>query len=297
MGFGPGSLVYESYGDRLGYLCAATTGLLQLMYPPLGRGVEQHSEFYDEPLERLLRSVPQIVGVIFDGDRADEQALRIREFHRDIKGTMPDGSRYHALDPETFFWAHATFIDVAFRVDDLYARHRMDHRQRDAYYAECVEWWRMYGVTMRVVPPTYDAFCDYWDHHVEHVLELTPAAQGLIDFMNKPWRMQQPWIPQPLWVPLTLVGGIPARDAAVGALPPRVRELCGFTWTPAHEKAFRAFRTAVAHTWPLLPESVRLGPRPRAAYRRQGRSGLDAAWARVAAGHPYDASGTTSRSA
>ena len=105
---GPGSVLYESYGDRLGFLCAGTTGLLQLMYPALGRGVEEHSAFYDEPLDRLLRSVPQIVSIVFDGDLRPEQARTVRDFHRDIKGSMPasqGGERYHALDPETFFWA------------------------------------------------------------------------------------------------------------------------------------------------------------------------------------------------
>ena len=92
--FGPGSLLYESYGDRLGYLCAGATGLMQLMYPPLGRGVEQHSDFYDEPLERLFRSVPQIMRIIFDGDVAPTQAHRVRDFHSSIKGDMPDGERY-----------------------------------------------------------------------------------------------------------------------------------------------------------------------------------------------------------
>jgi uncharacterized protein (DUF2236 family) len=284
--FGPGSLIYESYGNRLGYLCAGATGLMQLMYPPLGRGVEQHSEFYDEPLERLLRSVPQIMGTIFDGDRAGAQAIQIREFHRDIKGTMPSGERYHALDPDTFFWAHATFIDVALRVDDLYRRHPMNLRQREAYYAECVEWWRMYGLSMRVVPKTYGDFQEYWDHHVDQVLEVTPAAQGLIDFMNRPWAMKQPWLPQPVWVPMTRLGGIPARDVSVGALPPRLRELCGFSWTPANEAAFTAFRTAVSVAAPLIPDSIALVPRVRAAYARQGRAGIDVALARADAGLP-----------
>lgn len=286
MAFGPGSLIYESYGDRSGFLVAAATGLMQLMYPPLGRGVEEHSEFYDEPLERLLRSVPQIIGTIYDGERGAAMAGRIREYHRDIKGTMPDGERYHALDPETFFWAHATFVDAALRMDRLYARKPLTERQRAAFYAEGVEWWRMYGLTMRVVPKTYGDFVEYWDHHVENVLEVTPAAQGLIDFMNRPWSMQQPWIPQPLWVPVTLAGGITARDVSIGALPPRLRELAGFTWTPAHEAAFLAFRTSFALTWPLVPERFRLLPRVRAAYKRQGRTGMERALARAEAGLP-----------
>lgn len=279
--FGPGDLLYESYGDRIGYLCAPATGLMQLMYPALGKGVEQHSEFYEEPFDRLLRSVPQIIATIFDGDRRPDQAHRIREFHRDIKGTMEDGSRYHALDPETFFWAHATFIDVAFRVDDLFKGGSMDHRVRRAYYAECVEWWRMYGLTMRVVPPTYDAFREYWDHHVENVLELTPAAASFVDYVKHPWKMEQEWMPRPVWLPLALAAGLPARDISVGALPPALRERCGFTWNTAQETGYRAFRASVQRTWWHLPEAVRLGPKPRAAYRRRGRTGLEAALARA----------------
>ena len=284
MTFGPGSVLYESYGDRLGYLCAGATGLMQLMYPPLGRGVEQHSAFYDEPLERLLRSVPQIVSIIFDGDLRPTQAHAVREFHHDIKGDLAEthgGGRYHALDPETFFWAHATFVDVAYRVDDLYRGGSMDHARRSAYYLETVEWWRAYGLSMRVVPPSYDAFVEYWDHHVEHVLEVTPAAQGLIDFMQRPWSMQQQWVPQPLFAAASRVGGLPARDVAVGALPPRVRELAGFDWSPARARAFDAFRGVVGRTWPLLPERVRLLPAAREAYRRRGRVGLEESWART----------------
>jgi uncharacterized protein (DUF2236 family) len=284
--FGPGSLIYESYADRAGFMIAAPTGLMQLMYPPLGRGVEDHSDFYNEPLERLFRSVPQIVGTIYDGDKASGTASQIREFHRDIKGTMPDGERYHALDPETFFWAHATFIDAAFRASDFYWRTPLTERQKAAYYLEGMEWWRMYGLSMRAAPKTYGDFVEYWDHHVDNVLEVTPAAQGLIDFMNRPWAMEQPWIPQSLWRPLSLLGGRPARDMSLGALPPRLRELCGFTWTPAHEAAFTAFRKGMQLGWPLLPEYVRLLPRARAAYKRQGRTGLDAALARVEAGLP-----------
>ena len=43
------------------------------------------------------------------------EGTRVRDFHQDIKGDMPaeDGvsRRYHALDPDTYFWAHATFVE------------------------------------------------------------------------------------------------------------------------------------------------------------------------------------------
>jgi len=36
-----------------------------------------------------------------DGDNPGQQ---VRDFHTQIKGSMPDGKRYHALDPDTYFW-------------------------------------------------------------------------------------------------------------------------------------------------------------------------------------------------
>jgi hypothetical protein len=38
---------------------------------------------------------------------------------------------------------------------------------------------------------------------------------------------------------------------------------------------------SVRMAWPRLPERLRLLPRARAAYRRQGRTGFEAAVARV----------------
>jgi uncharacterized protein (DUF2236 family) len=286
MTLGPGSLLYEMYGDRRGYLIAPAIGLLQLMYPDLGRGVEQHSAFYDEPLERLFRSVPQIQGTLFDGDRALEIAAQIREFHRNIKGTMPDGRRYHALDPDTYWWAHATFIDTAFRVTDLFFQRPLTPRQKEIVYAEGVEWWKMFGLSMRPVPPTYQDFQEYWDRMLNRVLEATPAAQRLASFFDHPERMPQPWIPQPLWRMLGPLGGIGFREVLIGTIPPAVREIFGLRWTQRNQLTFDAFRKAVAYTWPLLPYPVRIMPRARAAYARQGRMGLEEALARAEAQGP-----------
>ncbi|WP_067568758.1 oxygenase MpaB family protein [Nocardia acidivorans] len=285
--FGPGSLLYESYGDRRGFLVAPVEGLLQLMYPALGRGVEQHSGFYGEPLQRLFRSVPQIQGTLFDGVGAAETAAQVRDFHRDIKGAMPDGSRYHALDPETFFWAHATFLDAPLRTADLYFRKPYTPQEKAALYREGVRWWRMYGLSDRVVPETYPEFQKYWNHTLHNVLQPTPAASELVQFFRTTGSMPQPWVPQAVW----RLGG-PAMSQAwlrvgAGALPPVVREMFDIPWTRANQVAFDAFRKTVAATWPAMPYPLRIMPRARAAYRRDGRAGLAAArsFARTADGN------------
>ena len=57
---GPGSLHWRYAGEVRGYLLLVKAGLLQLMHPGLGAGVEHHSDFFAEPWERVLRSVPEI---------------------------------------------------------------------------------------------------------------------------------------------------------------------------------------------------------------------------------------------
>jgi uncharacterized protein (DUF2236 family) len=277
MAFGPGSLLYESYGDRIGYLVAPRAGLLQLMYPDLGRGVEQHSAFYTEPWERLFRSVPQIVGTIFDGEHAQGTADQVREFHRDIKGSHEDGTRYHALDPDTYFWAHATFTDAAFTTNSLFKLNPLDVSERRAYYLECVEWWQMYGLSMRPVPPSYDDFLVYWNHMVTDVLEPTPAAVRLVEMMRNPTSMAQPWLPDPVWKVVAAAGMPPYMWVTTATLPPQAREMFGLRWSRADDAAFAIFRRVVAAGWAVLPDRLTLLPRARAAYRRTGRIGLPAA--------------------
>lgn len=279
--FGPGSLLYETYGDRRGYLLAPMEGLLQLMYPSLGRGVEQHSDFFHEPWERLFRSVPQIQGMIYDGPAAMHTAAQVRDFHKDIKGEMPGGERYHALDPHTYFWAHATFIDTAWRARDLFAQRPYTREEKAAVYEEGVRWWGMYGMSQRIVPPSYDEFLEYWDHTLHNVLEPTPAARGLIDYFDSAADMPQPWIPKALWRILAPSASEAWRHLLVGTLPPHIREMYGYRWTRANQLAFDTFRRAVMHTWPLLPEYLRVMPRARAAYRRDGRTGVRVALERA----------------
>ena len=83
---------------------------MQNMHPQLGAGVEEHSRFFDERWERLYRSLYPIGGGVYDGERAAATARTVRDYHRTIKGVDKLGRPYSALNPDTYFWAHATFM-------------------------------------------------------------------------------------------------------------------------------------------------------------------------------------------
>lgn len=107
---GPDSLTWKYFGDLRTGMMGVWIGAIQNMYPELGAGVEEHSILLREPLQRVARSVYPIMGVVYDGDRAAQTGQQIKGYHRTIKGVDAEGRRYHALNPDTFYWAHATFF-------------------------------------------------------------------------------------------------------------------------------------------------------------------------------------------
>ena len=118
---GPGSLLWETAGDPRSLITGTAAGIMQLMLPGLGAGVTDHSNFLDDPFDRIFRSIPLIWGSIFAVDDAegDQRGRTIRDFHPDISGIDDQGRRYHALDPDIFWWAHATFTWEMFRASEL----------------------------------------------------------------------------------------------------------------------------------------------------------------------------------
>ena len=265
---GPGSLHWTHVGDNRILFMLARAGMLQLMEPGLGAGVEQHSDFFTEPWERVFRSVPQIAGTVYDWPHAEHTARHIRDYHRHIKGTDAHGRRYHALDPEIYFWAHATIFDATVQALDTFGP-PLSLADKERFYAESREIYRQYGVSDRAMPPDWASFREYFDRTCRERLELTTTAAALAGMVGHP-PPTMPLIPQPLY---RLVKRPLIRILwwfAVATYPQPVRDLLGARWTAADERRFRRFAAAVRRVWPLLPARLRLSAAARASYRRTG---------------------------
>ena len=83
--------------------------------------MEDHSVIFSDFIGRGKRTGPPIMKTVYSEDPYG-WGHKVRDFHRDIKGTISDGSRYHALNPELFYWAHATFVDQTIYVTDTFIR-------------------------------------------------------------------------------------------------------------------------------------------------------------------------------
>ena len=273
MELGPESLLWRWAGDlRIGML-GGSIGLLQLMHPAIGQGVLDHSDFFRDPFDRIFRSLPPILGAVYDGPAAEHTGHAVRDYHRDIKGVDAGGRRYHALEPPTFWWAHATFQFMAEQVVDRFDDYRLTPPEREQLYAEGVEWYRRYGVSDRRVPADRAAFQREWDTTCDRVLERTEALEFALDVMSRAKRLPLPGPLAPvdplLRIPLVRkLAFMPVRIVTIGGLPARVRERFDIPWSRADQLELDAIELAVRKAWPLVPDRLRWHPRAGAGWRR-----------------------------
>ena len=153
--------------------------------PTVGCGSPDHSTFFRERWPRLLRSLYPIGGVVFDGERAPVTGAEVRDYHTDIKGVDDQGRRYHALNPDVFYWAHSTFFVGTIHVAERFCG-GITEAQKRQLFDEHVEWYRMYGMSMRPVPKSWEEFQVYWDHMCRNVLESNEATRAVLDLADLP---------------------------------------------------------------------------------------------------------------
>lgn len=262
---GPDSLTWKYFGDLRTGLLGVWIGAIQNMYPELGAGVEDHSILLREPLQRVARSVYPIMGVVYDGDRAADTGAQIRGYHETIKGVDHDGRRYHALNPETFYWAHATFFMLILKTAEYFCGGLTEAEKRQLF-DEHVQWYQMYGMSMRPVPETWEDFQTYWEHKCSEELEINRATLDIFTI-----RIPKPWfvlMPTPVWDQMFKPWLAGQRWVAAGVFDPAVRERAGMRWTPGDEVVLRLLGKAVELAFLAIPEEIRLHPRALAAYRR-----------------------------
>ena len=232
------------------------------MHPAIAAGLIDHSDFFENPMGRLARSAGPILGVIYDPDPAATGSW-VRDQHPEIRGTDEQDRSYHALDPETYYWAHATFFEGMIRTREFFDR-PLTRAEKEQLFRESITWYARYGVSMRPVPEDFAAFERYWQRMFEEVLEPTrPAGEWVRRVRGIP---APPSWPELLWKPVGPVVGIAGPWLTKVTLPESAREMFGCELTDRDRGALRMLQKSVRATWPLIPERFRMQPRARAGF-------------------------------
>ncbi|MGW3074000.1 oxygenase MpaB family protein [Kitasatospora sp. NPDC001132] len=245
---------------------------MQNMHPGIGAAVVQHSQFFEERWSRVLRSFYPVLGVVYAGPQAPDTAADVISYHRSLGGADEAGRRYHALAPDTFYWAHAVFFMTMIRFGDRFMGGVTD-TEREQLFTEHVGWYRLYGLTMRPVPRSWEEFQTYWDHMCADVLEDTQAARYVLDLRDLEQPRSLQWVPRPLWDRAWRLCARLLTWTTTGLYDPVIRKRLGLTWSARDERWHRRAGRLVHAVFRCLPRQRRYHPRARAGWRRtRGRA-------------------------
>jgi uncharacterized protein (DUF2236 family) len=145
----PGSAVWAVHGSMPTIVAGIRTLLMQALHPAALAGVLEHSNFREDPLRRLARTIRWIFTVTYGSKAAAEEAsARVRRLHEPVQGTYLDrhGSQrsYSANDPELARWVHLTFVDAFLAAHKLWGG--AIPGGPDAYVREWAQAGRLMGV-------------------------------------------------------------------------------------------------------------------------------------------------------
>jgi uncharacterized protein (DUF2236 family) len=256
---GPDSLAWRKLGDPRYFFGAGYALMLQVAHPTVGSGVRDHSNFQEDPWGRLMRTTDYLYLLVYGGSAAGPMGRRLREMHKSIKGVNPDGSRYHALEPEAYAWVHATLIEASFAAGERFVG-STTRADRDRLYAEYMPLGRLVGVRPGDLPESRVEFHDYVATMTAERLVRHETVDVLLSLLGRPAPPGLPVIDQ-LW-PLLRVGPSRAlKTATLGLLPPLLRERFGVQWGDAQQAELRALGAASRALTPVMPARLRnVGP-------------------------------------
>ena len=208
--------------------------LLQLAYPAIGRGVARHSDFDSRPLDRLHGTLAYVYALA-NGTEADIAAVRqaVNRAHVPVRG---DG--YSAMDARLQLWVAATLYDSGTRVYELVFG-ALDDASADRVYREYARLGTELQMPADLWPRDRAAFATYF----EATLGTLAVDEEVHDVARK------------------LLGRRPlVRFISVGLLPPRVRELFGYSWNDRDERRFARLVHRSAAIYRVLPRWIRHAP-------------------------------------
>ncbi|MBB4852880.1 uncharacterized protein (DUF2236 family) [Mycobacteroides chelonae] len=169
------SLLWKYFGEYSVMLAGgANAGLLQSLFPQVAQGVSEHSQLlnskdYRDIVQRAINTQVGITKVMYSSPEvAKKYGIQLRNYHKSVKGDMPNGRTYHALNAETWYFTHATFFVTIFEASDAgLFRKPLTWAEKEQIFEESKAWYSLMGVDDRAQPATYADFEKYWERTVK----------------------------------------------------------------------------------------------------------------------------------
>lgn len=270
--YGPESITWRIDEEAVLLLGGGRAVLMQLAHPLVAAGVGQHSAYASDPWGRTRRTIDLMTKLTF-GTRAEARAAArtINRLHMGVTGTLEKqagdlaaGTPYEARTPDLLLWVYATLVDTGIHIYSLLVG-PLSRAEQERYYQESKATTALLGLPPTRIPRTLADFEAYVrDMLASDHLAITPAAQAVA--------RQVMHMPVPIFLRPVLMA---TEQFTIGVLPPRLRELYGYTWDEHRQALLELSGAGIRHLLPLLPPLVREMPQARAARRRLRLMDLD----------------------
>ena len=145
--FGPGSVTWRLHADLSVPVSGLRSLLLQALHPLAMAGVDQHSQWRDDPGARFASTAAYVLTTTY-GDRAAARAAagRVRKIHEYVRGTdQVTGRPYAAGDPALLIWVHAALVESGLAAAARYGL-ALTPAEQDQYVAEMTAAAELVGV-------------------------------------------------------------------------------------------------------------------------------------------------------
>lgn len=248
--FPPESIIRRIDREAVVLLGGGRSILLQLAHPFVAAGVDEHSNFQDEILNRLYRTLLFMHNLVFEDRRRVRKALRhFHAMHERIRGRLPHaagrfpaGTPYSGTDPQAKLWVHATYVDTGLKVYERFVT-ALTPEERRKYYSDTLIAGQLMEIPQEVLPPTLEDFHDYMESMLSgDTLEVTSTARRLANAVLYP-----------------SVGFLPAMSAELlrfvtaGILPERFRRAYGLKWGKRQQFKLNCLSRSIRTLRPFAP--------------------------------------------
>ena len=179
-----------------GLLFGPAAVLLQVAHPRVAQGVADHSDFREDALGRLRRTLSTVNRIAF-GTKAEAEEMRARlsAVHGGVKGEVSEGmagaSKYSAFEPDLLMWVLATLIDASIKGYE-FVWEPLNAERRENFYRDFRRFGTYFGLKEEVGPRDYREFVIYYDEMLSGDLlgshELCAEVAAAVVRPPNPWR-------------------------------------------------------------------------------------------------------------
>jgi len=249
--------------QKCGLIFGPAAAILQIAHPRIARGVAQHSDFRNDTMGRLRRTLSATNGIAF-GTVAEAERIkeRLHKVHSQVRGDIAAGmtgpDRYSAFEPELLLWVLATLVVASVRGWEL-VYGPLTLKRRENFYRDMLRFGTYFGVREKDCPEDWDEFSDYYEGMLNgDLLASHPLCAEVCNHIIRP----QSTIG-------TRLLGHGLRFMIIETFPPMLREKMGLRSTPTTRLKMQVLRKTAPQWFPRLPQSRRLYPETLQRFRAE----------------------------